>query len=792
MSGIARSSIGEGFDLSSLEIFRFMNYRGSPEKFSFKAPNIVISGPTGSGKTTILDALTYSLFGRSSRLDLSVVKTEDICGKNGRVTCEFQKGKNLYKITRGRDSKGKSFLELFINGERINGKIPELNEKIRSTILCMNYSAFVNSTIIRQDEMKSLGSKSSTERLKTLQNLFRLDIFNKAIQDAQEQLSVINGMKNKLEGELSAKKENFSTKYTLEKEIEDLIPQLNSLREEEKKILIVITEKEQELVKKQESNEKYQITLESKKTSEKKLAKSVDTKNRAKESLKKYQRIKNNFKDLESKVETIRDHDEEIKSLESRKIQFTLIQEGIEILERREKKDESQIVKDREKKKIQRIDTTKRIANLSTDIDHRKAFQILQQEGRLGERIQRISLERSWKLPDRLIEEIMEEQNIARADLQDLEKEKAKINIDSFRLSEIQDKEKQIHEEIETLNKRLNVLKQSCAEEILEQRNKLKRIGFTSEAQKQLDTLKRYQNANKKIKKDYLREKHNLETLLDPTSKITTLESQIKIMTQEIEKFQIDLKDYSQFQKEFEALKIDLKEKKARSEGLQHQCVRMDQDIKNRKSNIQKLEKLTPEIKKLEKNLDKLILEENILNKLRNEVFHIRGAPFYAINKILPYLGKSASLILSDLTNQRLSNVQLERIDKGNQGLGFNINVRTLQGSRDISTFSGGERTQINAALRLAISEELSAFGGDTAIDTGTKKTLFIDEGDLGSLDTMEAQQAFVKKLFELSNNFKIILITHITEIADQFPHSIQITRDTSGRSMKSAASDTL
>ncbi|MHA2095949.1 MAG: AAA family ATPase, partial [Candidatus Hodarchaeales archaeon] len=152
MSGIARSSIGEGFDLSSLEIFRFMNYRGSPEKFSFKAPNIVISGPTGSGKTTILDALTYSLFGRSSRLDLSVVKTEDICGKNGRVTCEFQKGKNLYKITRGRDSKGKSFLELFINGERINGKIPELNEKIRSTILCMNYSAFVNSTIIRQDE----------------------------------------------------------------------------------------------------------------------------------------------------------------------------------------------------------------------------------------------------------------------------------------------------------------------------------------------------------------------------------------------------------------------------------------------------------------------------------------------------------------------------------------------------------------------------------------------------------------------------------------------------------------
>ncbi|MHA2389637.1 MAG: AAA family ATPase, partial [Candidatus Hodarchaeales archaeon] len=216
MSRTSSTSGGGNFDLRSLELYRFMNYQGKPAKFSFKAPNIVISGPTGSGKTTILDALTFALFGRSSRLDLTIVKTEDVCGNNGRVTCEFKTGENYYKIIRGRDSKGKSFLELFINNERINGKIPELNEKIRSTILGMNYGAFVNSTIIRQDEMKSLGSKSSIERLKTLQNLFRLDIFDKAVQDAQEQLVIINGVKNKLEGELKEKKRISSTKIQLE------------------------------------------------------------------------------------------------------------------------------------------------------------------------------------------------------------------------------------------------------------------------------------------------------------------------------------------------------------------------------------------------------------------------------------------------------------------------------------------------------------------------------------------------------------------------------------------------
>jgi DNA repair exonuclease SbcCD ATPase subunit len=58
----------------------------------------------------------------------------------------------------------------------------------------------------------------------------------------------------------------------------------------------------------------------------------------------------------------------------------------------------------------------------------------------------------------------------------------------------------------------------------------------------------------------------------------------------------------------------------------------------------------------------------------------------------------------------------------------------------------------------------------------GNIKTPFIDEGDLGSLDTESARIYFVRKLMNLGEFFeRIILITHITEVAEQFSNRIRV-----------------
>ena len=56
-------------------------------------------------------------------------------------------------------------------------------------------------------------------------------------------------------------------------------------------------------------------------------------------------------------------------------------------------------------------------------------------------------------------------------------------------------------------------------------------------------------------------------------------------------------------------------------------------------------------------------------------------------------------------------------------------------------------------------------------------KTLFIDEGDIGSLDPVTSRDLFVRKLFRMGEFFdKVILITHLTEVAERFPGRIQVS----------------
>jgi exonuclease SbcC len=100
----------------------------------------------------------------------------------------------------------------------------------------------------------------------------------------------------------------------------------------------------------------------------------------------------------------------------------------------------------------------------------------------------------------------------------------------------------------------------------------------------------------------------------------------------------------------------------------------------------------------------------------------------------------------------------------------LDIQIRDGAGKRDYEMFSGGEAFRVNFAIRLALSEVLAQRAG------ARLQTLVIDEG-FGSQDAL-GRQRLVEAINLVRQDFaKILVITHIDELKDQFPTRIDVEK---------------
>src|SRR6476646_11554042 len=65
-----------------------------------------ISGPTGSGKSSLLDAMTFALYGRVERVGDRVGQLVSQGYPRMAVTLEFEVGHDRYRVTRSTPAKG--------------------------------------------------------------------------------------------------------------------------------------------------------------------------------------------------------------------------------------------------------------------------------------------------------------------------------------------------------------------------------------------------------------------------------------------------------------------------------------------------------------------------------------------------------------------------------------------------------------------------------------------------------------------------------------------------------------
>ncbi|MEE9151277.1 MAG: hypothetical protein V3U20_05515, partial [Thermoplasmata archaeon] len=349
------------------------------------------------------------------------------------------------------------------------------------------------------------------------------------------------------------------------------------------------------------------------------------------------------------------------------------------------------------------------------------------------------------------------------------------INEDSFVLSEIEASLDQMRKDFEEINENYRKKIENVEEKIKNGEENLKELGFGEEERKKISEIRAKVDEIKKNKEELEKKRKKLAEIGDLSSLIKDLEAQKLSMQNELEELKARLSELKSEEENYQKSKQRYEKMQKDKEKLFGKISRAEGEIKRLEDQIMDLKNLKKRMHETEKELKELGEKGEVFSILREKVFHRSGIVMYAIDQLLPQLSLETSANLSDMTDGRFSKAKLSSFGEKNN-YGIRIEVLGAGGKwHDVQEFSGGEKTQINAALRFAIAKELASMP-QVGRTYGRMKTLFIDEGDLGSLDTETSRQLFVRKLFDMGEFFeKIILITHLTEVAEKFPGRIMV-----------------
>jgi len=137
----------------------------------------LIVGQNGAGKSTILDALSFVLYGKPFRKINKPQLINTINGKNCMVEVEFDVGKKKYKVVRGIKP---NIFEIYHNGEMINqsADVKDYQEMLEKTILKLNHKSFNQIVILGSASFVPFMQLPAAHRREIIEDLLDIQIFS--------------------------------------------------------------------------------------------------------------------------------------------------------------------------------------------------------------------------------------------------------------------------------------------------------------------------------------------------------------------------------------------------------------------------------------------------------------------------------------------------------------------------------------------------------------------------------------------------------------------------------------
>jgi DNA repair exonuclease SbcCD ATPase subunit len=216
---------------------KFKNFLSTGNQFSEidfdKSNTTLIVGANGAGKSTVLDALTFSLFGKSFR---GINKPQLINSTNEKdclVEIEFSIGTIDWKVCRGIKP---SVFEIHKNGEVLNQEASSIDQQkwLEQNVLKMNYRSFTQVVILGSSNFVPFMQLTAASRREVIEDLLDIKIFSSMTSIVKDKIRFLKEQVRSID----LKKESFSDKIEMQETFIDGIEKRGnrSIKDKEDKI----------------------------------------------------------------------------------------------------------------------------------------------------------------------------------------------------------------------------------------------------------------------------------------------------------------------------------------------------------------------------------------------------------------------------------------------------------------------------------------------------------------------------------------------------------------------------
>ena len=150
----------------------------------------LIVGGNGAGKSTMLDALSFGLFGKPYRNINKPQLINSINNKDCKVEVEFTVGPNRYKVVRGMKPQ---MFEIHRNGELFNetSHAREFQKMLEQNILKLNHKSFHQIVVLGSSSFVPFMQLATGQRREVIEDLLDINIFSKMNSILKEGIAVV-------------------------------------------------------------------------------------------------------------------------------------------------------------------------------------------------------------------------------------------------------------------------------------------------------------------------------------------------------------------------------------------------------------------------------------------------------------------------------------------------------------------------------------------------------------------------------------------------------------------------